>query len=324
MHDLLDLIEMHMLVVESSHVPSGERWRWRISASLLVETLESMHQRAGDDEDYILVTVPREQHSTDSAIVSRMLREEHSTDPAVVSETLPVEHSTDSAVVSGILREEHSTDPAVVSGTLTEEHSPVTRLEPGTQSAAVVTAMSDEVPLRLLKYQRGSQGTRRTKSLRFLEQRPTSEQTYVREKTQEGSIGRRHDQESPKFLRKVDETIRTCVAGQPAPNACRAEFVVFWELQQCIRDELDGSPDLGPVITISGNQWHSWAASCLEYVETTWSALGRSLLEQLQTGLGQSVSAQTPSGQCISPRDCRYVIRHSCARSFDADVTRCA
>jgi hypothetical protein len=82
----------------------------------------------------------------------------------------------------------------------------------------------------------------------------------------------------------MEETVRR-------GNSQVATFRVFWQLQQCIRDELDGSLDLDEVLTISGNGKHSWAAKCEEYVRATWGDFGRQLLDDLQLYLRNSSSS---------------------------------
>ena len=57
---------------------------------------------------------------------------------------------------------------------------------------------------------------------------------------------------------------------------------ITWQLQQCLRDELESNPNLGSVLTISGDALHSWAAPCSEYVEVTWGTFGLRLFKDFE------------------------------------------
>lgn len=70
----------------------------------------------------------------------------------------------------------------------------------------------------------------------------------------------------------------------------KVEFSLHWELRRCIRDNLSGK-SLGPVLTISGDETHSWAASCEEYVSHVWGDAGRELLK----GLSSALEGEFPS-----------------------------
>lgn len=70
----------------------------------------------------------------------------------------------------------------------------------------------------------------------------------------------------------------------------KVEFSLHWELRRCIRDNLLGK-SLGPVLTISGDETHSWAASCEEYVSHVWGEAGKELLK----GLSSALECESPS-----------------------------
>jgi hypothetical protein len=68
-------------------------------------------------------------------------------------------------------------------------------------------------------------------------------------------------------------------------------FEMNWELEECIRKELKGKPDLAPILTITGDsRGNSWAASYQQYVNETWGELG----ERFQGSLLQFPSASSP------------------------------
>lgn len=66
------------------------------------------------------------------------------------------------------------------------------------------------------------------------------------------------------FLQHVEKTVRDAYGNVPDTNIYVATFDVTWQLRECVLHELDGSADLGPIFTISGNSSHAWAVSCLE------------------------------------------------------------
>jgi hypothetical protein len=99
-------------------------------------------------------------------------------------------------------------------------------------------------------------------------------------------------QETRPLSQLVEETVQRASSSYAIDDIHEASIEVAWQLQQCIRDELEGSPDLNPVLTISGNASHSWAVSCLGYVEATWGDLGRQLLGDLEIQL-QKISNTT-------------------------------
>lgn len=73
----------------------------------------------------------------------------------------------------------------------------------------------------------------------------------------------------------------------------KVAFDVTWQLQECIRRELDGNVNLSPVLTVTG-KFNAWATTCHEYVSTTWGQLGEQFLVDLEVLLGKSLDA---SGQ---------------------------
>ena len=94
------------------------------------------------------------------------------------------------------------------------------------------------------------------------------------------------------LYQKVQETVQYASGITNKSGSQEATIRVFWQLQQCIREELDSTPDLGEVLTISGNAEHSWAAKCEEYVEATWGNLGKQLLNDLEVYL-RNISTAT-------------------------------
>lgn len=91
------------------------------------------------------------------------------------------------------------------------------------------------------------------------------------------------------FAHRIDTTIRESFKSLELDAVHEVTFDITWQLQQCIRDELDGSPDLGPVLTVTGNSLHAWATSCHEYVQATWKEgdCGEQFLMDLEILLGK-------------------------------------
>ncbi|KAL5323210.1 hypothetical protein ACEPPN_007743 [Leptodophora sp. 'Broadleaf-Isolate-01'] len=64
-----------------------------------------------------------------------------------------------------------------------------------------------------------------------------------------------------------------------------ATFKAFWELCQFLKEELDGSKDLSPVITLSGSAVYARASQCGVYLQENWGQLGLDLLSAIETAL---------------------------------------
>lgn len=88
----------------------------------------------------------------------------------------------------------------------------------------------------------------------------------------------------------IEETVANSWAQMKDFNLERtATFVMLWELDECIRQELSGNHELSPVLTITGDsKGNSWATSCQDYVKDTWGQLGERLLSSLQESLSKS------------------------------------
>jgi hypothetical protein len=90
------------------------------------------------------------------------------------------------------------------------------------------------------------------------------------------------------FAQVVDSTVRRSYDEEAiGERSCHVFIGITWQLQQCIRDELEGNPDLTSVLTISGNASHSWAVPCREYVKATWGGLGLRFLDGFEICLGK-------------------------------------
>ncbi|KAG9503283.1 hypothetical protein J7337_006126 [Fusarium musae] len=72
-------------------------------------------------------------------------------------------------------------------------------------------------------------------------------------------------------------------------NTCLAKFPVQWQVPVCVQEELDGSTNLGPILTITGTSSNSWAVCCREYVSATWKDDGTLFLEDLEAFLVQKL-----------------------------------
>jgi hypothetical protein len=79
-------------------------------------------------------------------------------------------------------------------------------------------------------------------------------------------------------------------------NKISAIFKVFWELRQFSLEELDGSSQLGPVITLSGSAIYAYATQCKNYLEENWSDLGVEVLSAIESALS-SDGLKTPGKQ---------------------------
>lgn len=91
----------------------------------------------------------------------------------------------------------------------------------------------------------------------------------------------------PGILKEIDKVVRQTLSQYPSSEVHEVTIQANWQLQQCVQEELDGDCNLGSFLTISGSGSHSWAASCQEYVETTWQELGAQFLQDLQLQLRQ-------------------------------------
>jgi hypothetical protein len=90
-------------------------------------------------------------------------------------------------------------------------------------------------------------------------------------------------QHYPDLVQIVDRTVRQAYGEDPILDRNKEVSIeIAWQLQQCIRDELEGNPELSSVLTITGNASHSRAATCLEYVQATWGSFGVQVLGELE------------------------------------------
>ncbi|KAF5637366.1 serine threonine kinase [Fusarium tjaetaba] len=81
------------------------------------------------------------------------------------------------------------------------------------------------------------------------------------------------------------------------------KFLVRWQVPVCVQEELDGSTDLGPILTITGTSSNSLAICCREYVSETWKDNGTVFLEDLETFLAQklpSIATQVPKEPTVN------------------------
>ncbi|EMT63091.1 hypothetical protein FOC4_g10013295 [Fusarium odoratissimum] len=86
-------------------------------------------------------------------------------------------------------------------------------------------------------------------------------------------------------------------------DTCLVKFLVRWQVPVCVQEELDGSYDLGPILTITGTSSNSLAVCCQEYVSATWKDNGTVFLEDLEAFLVQKLPSTehgTP-GTCWTP-----------------------
>jgi hypothetical protein len=85
----------------------------------------------------------------------------------------------------------------------------------------------------------------------------------------------------------IDKIVRQALRHFKPNFSVSVTFDLDWQLHQCIQDELDGNPDLGAVLTITGNSSHSWATQCDDYVRKTWKEIGEKFLIDLELFMGK-------------------------------------
>lgn len=93
------------------------------------------------------------------------------------------------------------------------------------------------------------------------------------------------------FTNIIDTTVRYSLgsaSSEPGQEVRRVAFDISWELQECIRQELDENVDLAPVLTVTGKE-NAWATTCHGYVRTTWDELGEQFLVELEILLGKKL-----------------------------------
>ncbi|KAF4946078.1 hypothetical protein FGADI_11463 [Fusarium gaditjirri] len=86
-------------------------------------------------------------------------------------------------------------------------------------------------------------------------------------------------------------------------DTCLVKFLVHWKVPVCVQEELDGSSDLGPILTITGTSSNSLAVCCQDYVSATWKDNGSVFLEDLEAFLVQklpSTDTQVPREPAVS------------------------
>ena len=143
------------------------------------------------------------------------------------------------------------------------------------------------------KFSRASRFTQRSVRLKEVIQAPeiiinqeTFEPPSLRPSLKEGIAQARDDnlpQQIPHLVRLVERKVRRAYREErEAQMTSYVSVEIAWELQQCIQEELEGSFDLGSVLTITGDASHSRAAPCLEYVQETWGSRGVQLLRDLE------------------------------------------
>lgn len=64
-------------------------------------------------------------------------------------------------------------------------------------------------------------------------------------------------------------------------------FQVHWDLLDYCKEELEGSPVLAPLLTVTGSAKAAYATTCEEYMNRYWPRSGPDTLKTLQAALGQ-------------------------------------
>lgn len=103
-----------------------------------------------------------------------------------------------------------------------------------------------------------------------------------------GTEDEQQPDDSEDFIEHVKHTVSNAFGALIPPGQTHeVAFHIAWQLRQCIRDELEGSPDLGPILTLSGTWKHTWATTCHQYVQRTWGTAGEHFLMDLEILLGK-------------------------------------
>lgn len=112
-------------------------------------------------------------------------------------------------------------------------------------------------------------------------------------------------------IKNIEKEVQRLLSNIPEHDhgPRKVGFSLHWELRRCIQDNLS-EKSLGPVLTISGDETHSWVASCEEYVSHVWGEAGKELLK----GLSSALEGQSPVhhhgkrlGQYLHSFNCSFI-----------------
>jgi hypothetical protein len=263
-HDLLDAVEQQMLVVDTAQ---------RSTADGLLQRFKEYEERARASTEYMMEScppLPLSKQAPDKPIIQGVLS------PDIIR--LDLDHERNKARMSAQFsrasritrRSVRLPEVSIPDISSLSEHPPKPRKKVDDMGHSSIplnhTHQSFEAPLQNL-----GQSTR----------------DVLTEDSDDNEL-----QDIQNIAQVVHSTVCR-VYNEHAISGATEEVLISitWQLQQCIRDELEGNPDLGSVLTISGNASHSWAAPCLEYVKVTWGSLGVQILGGLEICLRNRLRA---------------------------------
>ncbi|KAF2964221.1 hypothetical protein GQX73_g9348 [Xylaria multiplex] len=277
-HDILDLIQNDMLVINAAN---------RIRSGELLYQLKRMHNQAVDDNgtDYIRKPCPSQrleqvipvlEAKVDDKIRDLILKETRAwMTQRFTFRTINIRRSIRVREQPTTTREHNVSPQAAVieSPNLREPNSERTKFE--SRSGADLDAIAvAQVPSSFPDLPPCGTGCS------VIDDVPPSDDTGA-------------------FTQSIDTIVRGSLnSSETGAEVHEVAFDITWQIQQCIRDELEGNPDLGPVLTVTGNSLHAWATPCYEYVQMNWkeAARGEEFLMDLEILLGKKfpISEQPP------------------------------
>lgn len=219
---------------------------------------------------------------------------------------------------------EHCEEQAKENKEYLVEHRPITRIAPMQSSESTIRGLLNPDTVRLdrdheynkarmsAKFSRASyrplQRSVRLKEIpaspeilvtqftQFTPEAPRSVRKYFPDRTPRPISEMSGARQCPDMLDYVLQNVMNSysrIAGAPADDI-DVTIEISWQLQQCIQDELEGNLDLSSVLTITGNEAHSWASPCFEYVQAIWTSFGVRVIEKLMMCLDQHMSPNQP------------------------------
>ncbi|MCJ1269118.1 hypothetical protein MMC22_009007 [Lobaria immixta] len=90
----------------------------------------------------------------------------------------------------------------------------------------------------------------------------------------------------PDVIQAIDTEMRL---GLKPSGMQHVTFRIQWDLFKYCTEELQDSPTLAPVLTISGNAKTAYATSCNDYMNLWWPNTGRQTLQTLQEAIGHEI-----------------------------------
>ena len=89
-----------------------------------------------------------------------------------------------------------------------------------------------------------------------------------------------------------DEVLQNLPPGA-GEGSFKAHFYVRWDLRDHVRNELDGSTDIGQVLTLTGGGVHAYASRCTDYLKWLWKGFQYDMCKHVQQYLDQKAYSQS-------------------------------